>query len=67
MSCTNNLLYSLAILGKEWASEFVKNVLVSSSDIWSAKNVSELKPNSIAKILSNFSLNILLNLLVQFP
>ena len=40
---------------------------VSSSDIWSAKYVSELNPNSIANILSNFSLNIFSNLSVQWP
>ena len=33
ISFTNILLYSLAILGKECASEFVINVLVSNSDI----------------------------------
>ena len=61
------MLYSLAILGKECASELVKNALVSSSEISSAKNVSELSPNSTANILSNFSLNTYSNLSVQFP
>ena len=61
------MLYSLAILGSECASELVTKVRVSSSDISSAKYVSELNPSSMANILSNFSLNILLNLSVQFP
>ena len=60
------LLYSLAILGRECASEFVKKVLVSSSLISSAKNVSELNPNSIAGIFSYFSLKILFKEDVQF-
>ena len=47
MSSTSILLYSLAILGSECASELVKNVLFSSSDIWSARFVSELKPSSM--------------------
>ena len=55
------------LLGSECASEFVKNVLFSSSDISSAKKVSELKPNSTANILSYFSLNISFSLSVQFP
>ena len=60
-------MYSLAILGKECASEFVTNVLFSSSDISSAKNVSELNPNSTAKILSYFSLKTSWSLSTQFP
>ena len=44
------MLYSLAIFGSECASEFVKNVFSSNSDIWSARNVSALSPNSIAGI-----------------
>ena len=67
MSSTCILLYSLAILGSECASEFVTNVLSSNSDISSAKNVSELKPNSTANILSYFSLKMSFNLSVQFP
>ena len=59
------MLYSLAILGRECASEFVTNVLFSNSDISSAKNVSELRPNSTANILSYFSKNTgLVNLLL---
>ena len=61
------LLYSLAIFGSECASEFVKNDFDSSSLILSAKNVSELKPSSIAGISLYFSLNILSNLVVQLP
>ena len=41
--------------------------LLESSEIWSAKYVSELNPNSIANILSYFSLKILSILFVQFP
>ena len=67
ISSTHNLLYSLAILGKEWASEFVINLFSASSDISSAIYVSALNPNSIANILSYFSLNILDSLSVQFP
>ena len=61
------MLYSLAILGNECASELVKNDLVSNSEISSAKNVSELRPNSTANILSNLSLNTFSSLSVQFP
>ena len=64
---TKILLYSLAIFGNECASEFVKNVLFSNSEISSAKKVSELNPSSIAGILLYFSLKILSNRLVQFP
>lgn len=67
ISSTNILLYSLAILGRECASEFVKNVFPSSSDMLSARFVSELSPNSIASTLLYFSLKIFSSLSVQFP
>ena len=52
MSLTKSLLYSLAILGSECASEFVMKFFVDNSEISSAIDVSELSPNSIANILN---------------
>src|SRR5262245_11383830 len=47
-SCSQNSLYSLPILGRECASELVRNGSDDSSDIGSAMDVSALNPISTA-------------------
>ena len=51
-SFSSIILYSLPIFLREWASEVLIKVLVSSSDSWDAIPVSALKPNSIEGIFS---------------